>query len=146
MAAATVTPAATKVASTPSFGKFLGAGASLFGGVTSYASGMESASLLNEQGSLSRDDYYRQAALVLDQGYRVRSKQTMEYVSAGVEIAGTPQLVLKETMMKTKAQVAAYQVTGNNVENLYRKKAQQAKSEGMSSLVSGILIAGALLI
>lgn len=146
MAVSTVTPAATKVSTTPSFGKFLGAGASLFGGITSYASGMESASLLNEQGSLSRDDYYRQAALVLDQGYRVRSKQTMEYVSAGVEIAGTPQLVLKETMSKANAQAISYETAGENAYRLARQKAKQAESEGMSSLVSGILIAGALLI
>jgi len=141
MAATPTTPAATR-----SFGRTLGSGAYIFSGITSFAQGMESASLLTEQGELSRDDYYRQAELVLDQGYRTRAKQTMEYIGGGVEIMGTPQLVLKETLSKAKAQSESYQVTGDNVYNLARRKAKQAKNEGMSSLVSDVLIAGALLI
>lgn len=144
MATTPTTP--TTPAATRSFGRTLGSGAYLFSGITSFAQGMESASLLTEQGELSRDDYYRQAELVLDQGYRVRAKQTMEYIGGGVEIMGTPQLVLKETLSKAKAQSESYQVTGDNVYNLARRKAKQAKNEGMSSLVSNVLLAGALLI
>jgi len=130
---------------TKSFGRTLGAGAYLFSGINSLTQGMESASLLTEQGELSRDDYYRQAELVLDQGYRTQAKQTMEYISGGVEIAGTPQLVLKETLSKAKAQSESYKTTGDNVYNLAKQKAKQAKNEGMSSLVSSVLLAGALL-
>ena len=141
MATIPTTPAATR-----SFGRTLGSGAYIFSGITSFAQGMESASLLTEQGELSRDDYYRQAELVLDQGYRTRAKQTMEYIGGGVEIAGTPQLVLKETLSKANAQSESYKTTGDNVYNLARQKAKMAKNEGMSSLVSNVLLAGALLI
>lgn len=141
MATTPTTPAATR-----SFGRTLGSGAYIFSGITSFAQGMESASLLTEQGELSRDDYYRQAELVLDQGYRTRAKQTMEYIGGGVEIMGTPQLVLKETLSKANAQSESYKTTGDNVYNLARQKAKMAKNEGMSSLVSNVLLAGALLI
>jgi hypothetical protein len=137
--------ATTTKTTTSSFGRTLGSAAYLFSGINSYTSGMESASLLTEQGELSRDDYYRQAALTLDQGYRTRAKQTMEYISGGVEIAGTPQLVLKETLSKANAQSESYKTTGDNVYNLAKQKAKQAKNEGMSSLVSSVLLAGALL-
>ena len=128
-----------------SWGKLLSAG-SLFSGVTGYAAGMESASLLQEQGALSRGDYYRHAALTREEGLRVRAKQTMDYISAGVEIVGTPQLVLRETLSKSTAEAKALEVTGENVNILMNRKADIAQEEGMSSLVSGVLTAAAFLI
>jgi len=127
-------------------GSLLSAGASLFSGISSYMSGMDSASLLEEQGALSQDDYYRQAALTVEKGSRLRSKQTMEYISAGVEIAGTPQLMLKETLSKSRVEAAALRTTGDNVRRLYNRKAEIQENESRSSLIGGILIAGALLL
>jgi hypothetical protein len=129
-----------------SFGKVLGAGASLFGGYSSFISNYESASLFEEQGALTRDDYFRQASLTREQGDRIRAKQTMEYVGAGVELAGTPMLMLKETMSKARAKARSQEITGINTERLYNKKADIQKEEGMSSLVSSILTGAALLL
>lgn len=126
-------------------GAALMAGGNLLSGVSSLISGLETSSLLKEQGALTRDDYYKQAGLVRDEGHRIRAKQTMEYVSSGVEVIGTPQLVLKETLRKSLEQARSLQVTGDNLEAMYRKKAKQAKREGITSFISSVLESGAAL-
>mgnify|MGYP001499292314 CR=1 FL=1 len=128
------------------YGKLLFGGANIFGGISSFMSSREQASLLEEQGALTKDDYYRQAALVRESGQRTRAKQTMEYISSGVEIVGTPQLMLKETISKSLAQAGALEVTGRNYERLYSRKSRTTESQGMSQLITSILETGALLI
>lgn len=124
------------------YGSLLSGAGSLYSGISSYMSSFETASLLREQGALARQDYDRQAALVSDKGYRFRAQQTMAYVSSGVEISGTPLLVLKETLVKSRVQADALQTTGANIQTLYGKKASIVKKEGRASLISGLLSAG----
>ena len=130
----------------PGPGNFLAAGGDIYAGYSALIAGNENASLLQEQGSLTKDDYYAQAGLVRDEGRRVRAKQTMEYVSSGVEIAGTPLLVLRETLQKSSQKAGSLETTGGNLESLYQKKAKIAKQEGQATFVSSILQAGAALI
>jgi len=97
------------------------------------------ASLLEQQGSLARDDYYKQAALVRDEGHRLRAKQTMEYVSSGVEVIGTPLLVLRETLSRSYARAYSYERTGEATKQLYDRKAAITRKEGKAAFVSGVL-------
>jgi hypothetical protein len=122
-----------------SFGKLLSGAGDIYGGIAANASALDEASLLEEQGALTRDDYARQAALVREDGARTRAKQTMEYISAGVEAVGTPQLVARETLSKSTAKAGALDVTGLNYQKLYGKKAQITRNEGQAALVSGIM-------
>lgn len=127
-------------------GNWLVAAGDVYAGISALNAANENASLLEEQGSLTRDDYFRQASLTREEGQRLRAKQTMEYVSSGVEAVGTPLLVLKETLSKSMAKATALEVTGQNYKNLYGKKAQITKNEGMSTLISDVLAgAGQLL-
>jgi hypothetical protein len=112
---------------------------SMYAGVSAYKSAFGEASLLEEQGALTRDDYYTQAALVRDEGHRTRAKQTMEYVSAGVEVVGTPLLVLRETLSRSYARASSYEKTGVAAMNLYNRKAQITRNEGKAALISGVL-------
>jgi len=130
----------------PGIGQAFQAGGNLISGTSALISGLESASLLKEQGALTKDDYYKQAELVRDEGHRVRAKQTMEYISSGVEVIGTPQMVLRDTLRQSLKQAGSLETTGINIENMYKKKAQQAKREGYAAFASSILQAGAALI
>ena len=127
-------------------GNWLSAFGSIYGGISALGAANENASLLEEQGALVRGDYARQAALVREDGARTRAKQTMEYISAGVEVIGTPQLVLRETISKSMAKAGALDVTGANYSKLYNKKAQITRNEGQAALVSGVMNAAASLI
>jgi len=131
---------------TPTAGQFLGFGAGVFSGVSALLAANDQASLLREQGALTRDDYFRQAALVREDGHRTRAKQAMEYVSAGVELAGTPLLMLRETLSKAGAKSRALEVTGLNYERLYNRKAQITKNEGRAKLVGDIMTGASLLL
>jgi len=111
----------------------------IYAGYSAYKSAFGEASLLEEQGSLTRDDYFKQAALIKDSGERLRAKQTMDYVSAGVEVVGTPLLVLKETLSRSYARASSYETTGGNYQALYNRKAKIMRSEGRAALISGIL-------
>ena len=128
------------------WGKLIGAGASIFSGISALDAANDNASLLREQGALTRDDYFRQAALVREDGQRTRAKQTMQYISNGVEAVGTPTAVLRETLSKSSAKAGALETTGMNYERLYNRKAKITKKEGMSTLISDVMGAAALFV
>lgn len=127
-------------------GTALKIGANLYSGISALQSANSTASLLEEQGYLTRDDYFRQAGLVREEGQRFRAKQTMDYISAGVEIAGTPQLVLKETLSKAGAKASSLETTGMNYQALYNRKAKIVRSEGRASMIQGVMGAGGSLL
>ena len=112
-------------------------------GISGAISAFSQAGLLEEQGALSRSDYYRKAALIRDEGSRLRAKQAMGYISSGIELVGTPQLVMKETIMKSRAEARAQEVTGNNVYALAKKNAANKRMEGVASLVESVIKIGA---
>jgi len=120
-------------------GNLLQGAAQIYGGIATYQSSLEQASLLEEEGALTRDDYRRQASLTREEGRRFRAKQTMDFISSGVEIVGTPQLVLRETLSKSVAKAGSLETTGANAERLYKRKADITRNEGMASMIGGIL-------
>lgn len=127
-----------------STGEALQYGSGMVSGFVGFFTGMQTATLMEEEGALSKGDYFRQAMLVRDEGRRFRAKQTMGYISSGVEIAGTPQLVLKETYVKYRAKAGALETTGINMQNLYDKKADIQREESYGQLIQGIMSAAAL--
>ena len=120
-------------------GQLIQGAGQIYSGYSTYKAAFGEASLLEEQGRLTRDDYFRQAALVKDAGERLRSKQTMEYISSGVEVVGTPLLVLRETLSRSYARASSYETTGQNMLDLYNRKAKIMRKEGKAALISGVL-------
>jgi len=117
----------------------ISAGASLYSGITSYSNAFATASLLKEQGELTKADYYRQAKKTRDEGYRFEQEQTMAYISAGVEMQGTPLLMANETKAEYTEEAYYQEQTGNAYESLYNQQAAIKKREGVAELVSGIV-------
>jgi hypothetical protein len=113
--------------------------ASIYSGVQANKQAKKQASLLSEEGLLAQTDYEKQAVLALDEGYRTRAQQTMDFVSAGVEMIGTPLLVLAETAKMAETDAEELRTTGRNTRNLYNQKAKIAVSEGRASLISSVL-------
>lgn len=118
------------------------AGGGLYSGIAGYMFSMSEAEMLEEEGALTKTDYFRQAQLEREEGDRIRSKQTMEYVGAGVEVLGTPLLVLEETRTQSRAKAAALETTGINYERLAQKKAKLTEQRGKAGLISGIFFGG----
>ena len=121
------------------------AAATVFSGYQAKRSADKNASLLREQGLLAQTDYEKQARIALDEGYRRRQQQTMDYIGAGVEIQGTPLLMLAETAKKTETQARELRTTGRNSRNLYNRRAKISRSEGRAAFISSIFTAGSQL-
>lgn len=129
--------------STMSAGSAFSIAGNVFAGTYGLLSSLTEAKSLKEQGKVAQSDYLLQAKLVREEGHRIRAKQTMEYLGSGVDIAGTPQLVLKETLSRAAAKAHSLEITGSNVNTLYRNKARTVRNEGVASLVSNLFSAGA---
>lgn len=120
-------------------GNLLIGAAQIAGGVMAQDSAYANASLMEGQGLLTREDYNKQALLVDDEGKRFRAKQTMDYISSGVEMVGTAQLVAKETLFMSQAKSRSLRSTGAAMQTLAQKKAEITRSEGRAALISGAL-------
>lgn len=110
----------------------------LISGVSAMSAANKEAALTVDQGLISRNDYYRQAAITYDEGYRLQHKQEMEYIGAGVEIMGTPLLVMAETISKTEKERDWLKSRGDKEYDLAKLKARNLKNQGKAALVSSI--------
>jgi hypothetical protein len=111
----------------------------IYQGYAAKKAGDQQAALLNEQGLLSQTDFEKQAIIALDEGHRRQQQQAIDYISAGVEIQGTPLLLLAETAKKTVTQAEELRKTGKNSRAYYSKNARVALDEGRSALISSVI-------
>lgn len=128
------------------YGSILTGAADLFSGIDALLQSKESSKLLKEEGTLVKADYFRQAKLVREDGTRVRSKQAMQYLGAGVELVGTPLLVLRQTLMDATERAESFQTAGIRAEDKFNRQAKQARRAGRAALIKGIASAGAAFI
>lgn len=110
----------------------------IYGGYSAYKAGKKQASLLKQQGQLIYQESLRDAEVTLDDGKRFQQEQEMAYISSGVEIEGTPLLVMTETTRMAGAEAKAIKESGAAQRELYNKQAKMAKSEGKAKLIGSI--------
>jgi len=115
------------------------ASAEIYSGASAKTSADRHAGLIEHQGLLEQNDYERQAIIALDEGYRLRQQQAIDFINAGVELIGTPLLVLAETAKQTEVSARELRTTGKYVRDLSQAKAKIARSEGTASLMSSVL-------
>lgn len=119
-------------------GLLLLAASSLYGGVSKFQSSFTQSKLIENEGLLQQFDADQQAQLSLDEGYRLRQKQAMDYIGGGVELMGTPLLVLAETARRTELEAASMRETGRRMSLLAQEKAQVTMNEGRSALIASV--------
>ena len=119
---------------------------SLVSGYTNMKSSQTQSMFESLQGEATKLDYEHKAYLVLDAGYRLRQQQAMEYIGAGVEIQGTPLLMLKETARRTEIEAESTKRTGGNINTIAQMNAVTTRNEGRSGMISSIFNAGGYLL
>jgi hypothetical protein len=97
---------------------------------------------MREQGALEQEEAYREASRIRDDGKRFAQEQEMAYISSGVEMVGTPLLMLAETESMAEAEALATEKQGRNRSYYANKSADITASEGRAQLISSILGAG----
>jgi len=119
---------------------------SLYSGFSAQQSASQQAQWQLMEGELAKQDYAHKGYLALDEGYRLRQRQAMEYIGAGVEIQGTPLLMLAETKRRVEVEADWINRTGGNINILSQAKASTTKNEGRSAFISSIFSAGGYLL
>lgn len=125
-----------------SLGFALLAVSSLVSGYSQYQSSKSQSMFEELQGEATQLDYDHKAYLALDEGYRLRQQQAMEYIGAGVEIQGTPLLMLAETERRTIVEAESIRRTGGQLNIMAKANASTTRNQGRSGLISSIFTAG----
>lgn len=113
-------------------------GAQIFQGVQAKKSADKHAGLIEDQGLIEQRSYERQAIVALDEGYRLRQQQAVDFINAGVALIGTPLLVLAETAKQTEISARELRTTGKSVRDVSRASAKIGRSEGKAALISSV--------
>lgn len=114
------------------------AGSALYSGIQANKNAKSQASLQEQQGALARDEALQEAARILDEGYRFKQEQMMQFVGAGVEITGTPLLLMRETEIQSQAEAAATEKRGYAAGDLANANAKITRSEGKAELIRSL--------
>lgn len=114
------------------------AATAIYSGVSSYQSGKASAKLQKEQGALQLEEGLFEAGRVRDEGYRYQQEQMMQYIGAGVEIKGTPLLVMAESVAKAEEEAKATERRGYALESFAAQQAKITTNQGRAALIGSI--------
>lgn len=110
----------------------------LYSGYQANQSARKEADATEAQGSLMREEAYRSAWQRAEEVEKSRSKQKLAFLTNGVQISGTPELVLDETTRQGQAEVDALVRRGNALYDLSYQKADIMRSEGRAALIGGM--------
>lgn len=118
------------------------AGASIAGGISANRAANREASALEEQGRIAREEANREAQLHAADVRRFQRTQAVAFTKNGVTLAGSPLLVLDDTVARGQEEVDSIVRSGDAQGRLYNQNASQARSKGRSALLGGIVSAG----
>jgi hypothetical protein len=110
----------------------------LYSGYSAYQSGKQQSKLLKEQGELQLQEGLFEASRVRDEGRRFQQEQMMQYIGAGVEIKGTPLLVMAETVARAEEEAKATERRGYAQESFAAKQGSIAVNQGRAALIGSI--------
>jgi hypothetical protein len=95
----------------------------------------EEARLLERQGDIALEESMAEGEQVAREGAHQREQQALNYQHQGVQLDGSPMLVLEETRRLVKQEVDAILRRGNNQSDLNRRRAMITRNEGRASLL-----------
>lgn len=121
----------------------LGAGGTIYSGYQQNQAAKREASLEEEQGRLAQEEADREAAAHAEDVRKFSRVQALSFLKNGVTLAGSPLLVLDETLKKGQEEADSIAKSGAAQRNLYNQRAYNTRSEGRAALVGSLFSAGA---
>lgn len=113
-------------------------GASIMGGIAANNAAKAEARNLEEQGRLAQEEHNREAARRAEEVRKFHRTQSLAFLKNGVTLAGSPLLVLDETMTQGQEEVNAISKSGDAQRTLYNQRAAQTVNSGRAALIGGI--------
>ncbi len=99
-------------------------------GIAQKKAGDEEAKDIRRQAALQQEETNREADRVKTDRRKFLAKQNLAFVKGGVSLEGSPLLVLEETMIESKKEVAALKSQGASQFRFGVDKAERAKKAG----------------
>ena len=115
---------------------------SLMSGFSNMGSAGSEAEALEQQGALALEEARINAQQRAREGREFKASQSVQFAGSGVQIAGSPALVLARTHELNRQEVDAIMRRGQAVSDLYNDRAKSMRSKGRNSMLGGLLSAG----
>lgn len=117
----------------------IGAGSSIYGGVSANSASKQEAKLQEQQGQLAYEESQTAATdEAFNQNQQV-GRQKLAFLSNGVSLEGSPAMVLAESKKYGQSRVDSILRRGTAQYNLAQSEAQITRNKGRTALIGGIL-------
>ena len=117
----------------------LSALAKVYSGYSKNKSLRDEGLLQEEQGAIFYKESLRDANIIRHEGQVFMQKQSLQYLSSGVELGGSALINLRQTELYAEEEAQATERRGKAGYDLAKRRNQIAKKEGTASLISGFL-------
>lgn len=114
------------------------AGAQIYSGISANAASKKEASALRDQGQLASDEANAEAASHAQDVRRFAANQSLAFLSNGVSMAGSPLLVLDDTITQGQNEVNSIVKSGDAQKRLYNQRADNTRNQGRAALIGSI--------
>lgn len=114
------------------------AGASIYGGIQANSASKKEAGLLREQGAIAQSEADSEAASHARDVRRFAADQSLAFLSNGVTLAGSPLLVLDDTITQGQKEVDSITRSGNAQRSLFNQRADITRNQGRAALIGGL--------
>lgn len=119
-------------------------GASVTQGVLANQAARAQSKALEDEGDLLRQESEVEARRLREQTRKNEARQRLSFLKNGVSVAGSPSLVLQETLTEGEDVARSVEGRGRNLRERSRAQAGVSRGQGRSALVSGLGNAAAL--
>jgi hypothetical protein len=123
-------------------GGVLGIVGNAYGGIASYMLSRQSSRLMVAQADFIYTQELRNARIVEEEGDKFAAEQSLQYLSAGVEITGSALLTLKQTKKYAKTEAENVRLVAGKEKEYTEQQAKIVGRQGKASMISGLLGAG----
>ena len=114
------------------------AGAQIAGGISAKKASDKQAEAERRQGILALQEAEEQAERERIEGDRFRARQKMMFIASGVDLAGSPLLVLEDTRIEIEKRVESILRRGRAEESFFKQTAESTTARGKAALVQGL--------
>ena len=120
-------------------GAGIGMWGAIQGGIQAKKSSKTQASMILEEGEYQKAESYRSARLVREEANSFAQDQKMQYISAGVEVYGTPTTVIKDTIRQGNEEGVALEKQGDRLLSKAQAEAKAVTKQGKNQMYQGII-------
>jgi len=120
----------------------LSVGSQIYSGVSQKNAADDSASLLQEQARIEREETGAEVERRSEERNKFIARQKVAFLANGVGLAGTPLIVLEDSFNQFNTEIASVKRAGAARAGLLDREAKIKKKSGRAAMIGGVIGAG----